>query len=191
LTYLISPQKDNLIVGTANPLLVNGFLHVFATDAKDRAVYLVRWRKSSVSIGTLTSPQWWTGERAGWVGPRGAAKPASIMAQGQMEFSVEYAPRLKGYVQIQTLSIVNPCVALSFAESLTGPWSEQECFFTPPEQGLPGFLIYAAKSHPMLKGADMVFTYVVNTTREDRLLQDMSIYFPIMLKGQIKGDGVR
>ena len=51
-------------------------------------------------------------------------------------------------------------------------------------------LIYAGKSHPMLRGADMVFTYVVNTTREERPLKDMSIYFPIMLKGRIKADRI-
>jgi hypothetical protein len=42
----------------------------------------------------------------------------------------------------------------------------------------------------MLFGADLVFTYVVNTTEEDRLLKDMSIYFPIMLKGRIKADRI-
>jgi hypothetical protein len=52
-------------------------------------------------------------------------------------------------------------------------------------------MIYAGKSHPMLIGADMVFTYVVNTTKEKMLLEDMSIYFPIMLKGQITADNIR
>ncbi len=55
---------------------------------------------------------------------------------------------------------------------------------------MPDLLIYAGKSHPMLRGADMAFSYVVNTTREDRLLADMTIYFPIMLKGRIMADGV-
>ena len=64
------------------------------------------------------------------------------------------------------------------------------CFFTPSEQGMPDTLIYAGKSHPMLGGAEMVFTYVVNTTRENRLLKDMSIYFPIMLKGRINADRI-
>jgi len=41
----------------------------------------------------------------------------------------------------------------------------------------------------MLKGADMVFTYVANTTKEDKLLNDTGIYFPVMLKGRIVRDG--
>jgi hypothetical protein len=189
LTYLRSPQRDALIVGSGNPLMVNGFLNVFAADGKDRAVYLVRWSERSARAGTLTSPEWWTGEKAGWdLLPAGQTKPQRIIADGQTEFTVEYRPRLQGYLQIQTLNIMNPCLAISTADSTTGPWSKRACFFTPTEQGMPDLLIYAGKSHPMLRGAEMAFTYVVNTTKEERLLNDMTIYFPAMLKGRITAD---
>jgi hypothetical protein len=186
LTYLKSPQRQSLIVGSGNPLLENGFLKVFAADSKDRAVYVVRWPERSARAGTLTSPQWWAGEKAGWVrSPTDQKKLQRIIADGQTEFTVEYLPQLRRYLQVQTLSIMNPCVAMSTGDAAVGPWSIQACFFTPPEQGMPDLLIYAGKSHPMLRGADMVFTYIVNTTREDRLLKDMTIYFPAMLKGRI------
>ncbi|MEN6475027.1 MAG: hypothetical protein ABFD81_13515 [Syntrophaceae bacterium] len=190
LTYLISPQRQGLLVGSGNPLLVDGFLQVFAAAEKDRSVYLVRWPVRLARTGTLTGPQWWAGEKAGWMGHKeGAAKPRRISAEGQMEFTVEYLPREKRYLQVQTLSVMNPCLAFAVAPATTGPWSEKSCFCTPAEQGRPDILIYAGKSHPMLTGADMVFTYVANTTREDKLLNDMSIYFPIMLKGRIVKDG--
>lgn len=190
LTYLKSPQKDGIVVGSGNPLMENGFLKAFATDAKDRAVYLLRWPEPSARAGTLTRPQWWAGDAAGWVESQAiGVNPRSIIAEGQMEFTVEYVPQLKRYLQVQTLSIANPCMAMSFVPALTGSWSAHECFFTPAEDGLPGLLIYAGKSHPMLRGADMVFTYVVNTTKEESLLQDMSIYFPMMLKGRVNIDG--
>ena len=189
LTYLKSPQRQGIIVGSGNALLENGFLKVFAADGKDRAVYLVRWPERSARAGTLTSPQWWAGDKAGWVGsPADRKKLQPVIAEGQTEFTVEYRPQLQRYLQVQTLSIMNPCVAISTAAAATGPWSGQTCFFSPPEQGMPDLLIYAGKSHPMLRGADMVFTYVVNTTKEDRLLTDMTIYFPTMLKGRITAD---
>ncbi len=189
LTYLISPQKQGLIVGSGNPLLEKGFLTVCAADSRDRAVYLVRWPERSAGTGTLTNPQWWAGDSAGWVRGQQKGRLERIISGGQMEFTVEYQPRLGRYLQVQTLSLMNPCLAMASAPSITGPWSAKTCFFTPPEQGSPGLLIYAGKSHPMLKGADLVFTYVVNATKEDRLIDDMSIYFPAMLKGRIVSHG--
>ena len=191
LTYLKSPQKDGFIVGSGNPVLENGFLQVFATDSRDRSIYLVRWPERSAVTGTLVRPQWWAGDRLGWIEAEDTGvKPLGIIQKGQMEFSVEYVPQLKSYLQIQTLSIMNPCLAASTAQTLKGHWSSHVCFYSPPEQGMPDTLIYAGKSHPMLHGADMVFTYVVNTTKEDRLLKDMTIYFPIMLKGRINADRI-
>lgn len=190
LTYLKSPQRQSLIVGSGNPLLENGFLQVFAADGRDRAVYLVRWPERSARAGTLTSPQWWAGDKAGWVGSLADQEKLPRIIDGQTEFTVEYRPRLQNYLQVQTLSIMNPCMAMSTAAAVTGPWSKQACFFTPPEQGMPDLLIYAGKSHPMLRGAEIVFTYVVNTTKENRLLKDMTIYFPVMLKGRITADSI-
>jgi len=188
LTYLKSPQRQGLIVGSGNPLLENGFLQVFAADGKDRAVYLVRWSERSARAGILAFPQWWAGEKVGWVGSPANRKKMQSIINGQTEFTVEYQPRLKNYLQVQTLSIMNPCLAMSTAAATTGPWSTHACFFSPPEQGMSDLLIYAGKSHPMLRGADMVFTYVVNSTKEERLLKDMTIYFPAMLKGRITAD---
>jgi hypothetical protein len=184
LTSLISPQIKGLVAGSGNPIMEKGFLTVCAADSRDRSVYLMRWPESSASYGILTKPQLWAGDKAGW--EKGEkSKPARIISGGQMEFTVEYQPHFERYLQVQTLSIMNPCLAAASAKSMTGPWSAQACFFTPPEQGSPELLIYAGKSHSELIGADMVFTYVVNTTKEDRLFDDMSIYFPIMLKGRI------
>jgi hypothetical protein len=105
-----------------------------------------------------------------------------------MEFTVEYASGLGRYLRVQTGDFLNPCLAFATALALTGPWSASACFFSPPEQGSPELLIYAGKSHPMLAGADMVFSYVVNTTSFDRIFSDMTIYFPILLKGRILTD---
>jgi hypothetical protein len=186
LTYLISPRKQNLIVGSGTPILENGFLHVFAADSQNRDVCLVRWPEKAALTGTLTAPQWWAGDTQGWVGPEDpGVQPRSVIENGQLEFTVEYSPERKAYLLVQTLSIMDPCLSFSTARSMTGPWSSQACFFVPQEKGVPGNLIYAGKSHPMLSGSERVFTYVVNSTREETLLKDLSIYFPVVLKGRI------
>jgi hypothetical protein len=185
-TWLISPQFRGLVAGVGSPILENGFLQAFAADGGNRTIYLVRWTETAARAGTLTSPQWWTGDKSGWVGQlTDGQKPEQVFTDGQMEFSVARQRPFPEFFRVQTASFLNPCLAVSTAPSLAGPWSTAVCFFSPPEQGNPELLIYAGKAHPMLNGADMIFSYVVNTTSADRLFSDMSIYFPVMLKGRI------
>jgi len=190
-TYLKSPQRQGLIVGAGSALMENGYLMAFAADGTGRKVYLVRWPERSVRAGTLASPQWWGGDGAGWIGPAADSKgPQPVLSEGQTEFSVGYQSQLRRYLQVQTLSLVNPCLAVATSAALTGPWSGHTCVFSPPEQGMPDLLIYAGKSHPMLQGADAAFTYCTNTINEERLLADRTIYFPRMLRGRITADRI-
>ncbi len=186
LTRLKSPQKQGLLVGSGRPIIENGFLYAFATDSRNRSVYLARWPEEKAAAGTLTMPQWWGGKKAGWLDHRTCkTNLAPLFTGGQTEFGVEYLRAQKRYVIIQTLSITNPCLAILNAPAITGPWSTPACFFRTPERDDPDLLIYAAKNHPSLHGADMIFTYMTNSTRTNRLLSDMAIYFPIMLKGHL------
>jgi hypothetical protein len=77
------------------------------------------------------------------------------------------------------------------AAGLAGSWSKPASFYSPPERSIPKTLIYAGKAHPVIKGADLVLTYAVNSTEEERLLNDMDIYFPIVLKARIIYDHTR
>jgi len=186
ITWLISPQRENLVVGSGNPILEKGFLLAFAANGETQSVYLARWPEAAARAGTLTAPQWWAGEETGWADAReDRARPEPVFTEGQIEFSVAYRPAERRYLRVQTGSFLNPCLAFATAPALTGPWSDGVCFFTPPEQGDPDLLIYAGKFHPALRGAEMVFSYVVNTTCPERILSDMAIYFPVLLQGRI------
>jgi hypothetical protein len=187
LRYLESPQKNEIITGSGSAMVVDGFVYVFSTNWRNQKVYLVRWPIRSAWKGDLSLPQWWTGGQAGWVHQsRSGPQPRSLIAGGQMEFSVEYLPKLRRYAQIQTLSLLNPCLSICTASALTGPWSARECL-SPAPKG-QGVFIYAGKSHPEIQGADLIFTYVLNTRSKKRLLEDRSIYFPVVLRGWITMD---
>ncbi|MDY6904311.1 MAG: DUF4185 domain-containing protein [Thermodesulfobacteriota bacterium] len=186
LTWLISPQQQGLVAGIGTPVLKDGYLHVFAANGRDGKVYLVRWPEAAVRKGDLTTPRWWTGKAGGWVDIKVTAMPpAPVFKDGQMEFSVSYHSNIKRYIRVQTRSFLNPCLSISTAPVLTGPWTRAACFFSPPEQDEPDLLIYAGKHHPVLTGTDMVFSYVVNTTNADRLVADMQLYYPVMIRGWI------
>ncbi|MDY6823060.1 MAG: DUF4185 domain-containing protein [Thermodesulfobacteriota bacterium] len=189
LTWLVSPQRQGMVVGIGTPIFQDGYLLVFAAKGGGDEVYLVRWPVAAVKKGMLTAPEWWAGQENGWIDLQsGDMPPAPVFTERQMEFSVAYHDGIKRYMRVQTKRFLNPCLSVATAPVLTGPWTEPACFYTPPAQGDPDLLIYAGKHHPMLSGADMVVSYVVNTLHADRLLSDMQLYYPVLLKGRIVGD---
>lgn len=188
-TWLVSPRQQNMVVGIGTPIFQDGYLHVFAAKGGGDEVYLVRWPGPAVKKGTLTTPGWWAGKEKGWIDLQSdGIPPAPVFTQGQMEFSVAYHDGMKRYVRVQTKRFLNPCLSIATASVLTGPWTDPVCFYTPPAQGDPDLLIYAGKHHPMLAGADMVVSYVVNTLHADRLISNMQLYYPVLLKGGIVED---
>jgi hypothetical protein len=50
--------------------------------------------------------------------------------------------------------------------------------YRPPEYERPNIMIYSAKAHPQLTGAELVLTYSTNTFEFEEHLTDPSIYYP-------------
>ena len=180
-------NRYNVIIGSASVIRLDDFILAFGTDSKTHDVHVVRWPISSFLDGDLRTPQWWTGPTEGWKKePLLDKKPAPLFSKGQMEFTVHYSPSLKKFLQVQTRSLQDPSMAFRVATAITGPWSPLKNFYKPVEAGRPNLILYAGKSHSKLTGADMVFTYAVNSTDSVQLLRDHKIYYPVFLKGRIK-----
>lgn len=183
---LACPATGEILVGSSSILIRDGFLYAFSTSWKDNSAYLVRWRIAEVSRGALAKPQWWMGTAVGWMEAKPAdLKPVPVLNAAQVEFTVHYEPRIKGYLQVQTLSLLDSCLVVRSSASLAGPWSEPACIYQPPEKNSPGLLLYAGKAQKAFIGADLAFTYAVNTMDKDRILDDTGIYYPKVLKGKI------
>jgi hypothetical protein len=128
--------------------------------------------------------QWWEGSQNRWVRhDELAGRPPTVFSRAQMEFTVHYEPSRTCFVQVQTMSLTDPRLSFRTAPLITGPWSEPEPFYDPPEKKDSTLLIYAGKSHHSLTGADLVFTYAVNSMDMDRLLADEGIYYPVFVRG--------
>ncbi len=178
-------NKFGVIVGSACVISMNGYLYAFSGCARNRDVYIIRWPLSSVLRGDLSKPRWWTKEK-GWVLQQDLQElPQPLFSGGQMEFTVDYAPAIGKYLQVQTVSLLNPSLAFRWADSVTGPWSPLYEFYRPAEADQRGLLIYAGKSHPTLTGGDIIVTYTVNSIDSERLLKDRDIYYPVFLRGKI------
>ncbi|MCX5851756.1 MAG: DUF4185 domain-containing protein [Deltaproteobacteria bacterium] len=182
----VSPNAYGVIIGSATVLREGDYLYSFGVHTKTHDVFLVRWPVSSAVSGDLSQPEWWTGIDGGWMQEKLLRDlPAPLFSGGQIEFTVHREPRCGRYIQIQTKSLTDPSLTVRLAAKITGPWSSADTFYTPIEAGKPGLLVYAGEAQPALSGADMVFTYNVNTIDMERLFDDAGIYYPFFLKGTL------
>ncbi len=118
---LTCPATGDILAGSSSILIRDGFLYAFSTSWKDNSAYLLRWPLKDVSRGVLSRPQWWMGAASGWMDAKPAdVKPVPVFKAAQVEFTVHYEPRIKGYLQVQTLSLLEPCLAVRSSAGLQG-----------------------------------------------------------------------
>jgi len=118
------------------------------------------------------------------------AKAMAVMAKGASEMTVRYHPELKKWLAL----LVDPDffaarVLLRNSPDLAGPWTEGGVIYHIPElqKDSPGYdsdtYCYAGKEHPEFEGKDdLVFTYVCNTMKPRKLVKELDIYFPKVVR---------
>ncbi|MGC4118979.1 MAG: hypothetical protein QM765_31305 [Myxococcales bacterium] len=159
------------ILGAAMLVEGDSLLAVSLVEPGSHDAYLARWPLADAQAGSLASPQWWA--KSSW---SATTAPSPLWKAGAPEVSVQ--ARCGGYVTVQSPGFGGTTIAVATAPALTGPWSRFVPVFRPPESERAGVLVYAAKSHPELEGAELVVTYATNSTDLATLVGDSSLYFP-------------
>jgi hypothetical protein len=122
---------------------------------------LARWPISQVAALDLSTPQWWDG--TAW--STSATDPAVVLPNGSTECSLQQIDNV--WVQIVSHGFGASTIAIRTAPALTGPWSDPDDLFTPPESQVANAFVYAGKGHPSLTthtpGATIVVTYADNS----------------------------
>jgi hypothetical protein len=188
LEWLEVPSNDyGVIVGSASALRVDHFVYAFSVREPDvHDVYVVRWPAGDFIAGSLDEVSWWAGDTVGWLPYNALAQlPPPVMEHAQTEFTVHFEPTVGKFLQVQTIGFGAATLGVRWSAGLAGPWSCLKSVYEPPEASRSHTLIYAGKAHPELLGADVVLTYVVNSTKFRRLVRDDSIYYPRFLKGTV------
>ena len=181
------PVRFSVVAGTGGVLIHGGFVYAYGCDGTGRRAYLVRWPQKKAVDANLRDPQWWCGEKAGWLTEqRMQSAPAVLFDDAQSEFGVYHDSHLKRYVQIQTIGFGGADLGFRTARFPQGPWGPLKRFYQPQEKRIPGVLIYAAKPHAFLTGADLVITYATNHIDPDRLNADPALYYPRVVRGAFK-----
>lgn len=177
LNRLATPQNPWGIDVGAAVYRQRGFLYAFGSRPGGDS--LVRWPVSEAEIGNLSRPQWWCGKQRGWIAQNRLKRaPAIVIPGGSTELSVQWNRQLDKFVTVESVGFGASNVAILRADRLEGPWSKPSKVYHPPESNRPDAFVYAGKGHPGLKGADLVITYVANSSSDQILARDMSIYYP-------------
>ena len=127
------------------------------------------------------APEWWSGPDAGWLH---VVRPVPILANGQSELTIHFDAHTQQFIEIQTTDFGASDLAFRVAGDIIGPWSPPAAFYRPPEYARRNAMIYSAKAHPQLDGADLVVTYSNNSFEFSEHLSDSSIYYPRFVRMQ-------
>ena len=186
LEWLETPGNPFGLVVSGSVIQMGEHVWAFSVREPEHTIHLVRWPVAQVMNDDLSQPQWWAGEAQGWVMQGDLLEaPQALFSEGHTEFTVHYEPSLDQFLEIQTLGFGQADLGFRLADAPTGTWTPIERFYRPEEYEVSNILVYAAKAHPHLTGADLVLTYATNTYPFARLVRRDDLYYPRFLKASL------
>ncbi len=182
--WLDTPSNNFRLIVSGSVTRAGDYIFGYCDDENDNSGKVVRWPVSTVLKDDLSQPEWWCGNEEGWVKQQNLThEPLGIFEDDVPEFTVDYIPAQKQFLEIQTVGFGPADIAFRLSDSMTGPWTPLTKFYRPSEYDIPNIMIYAGKAHPKLTGAELVLTYATNSFIYDETINDDRIYFPRFLKG--------
>lgn len=173
-------NSTGIVVGYAAVFQLGEYVYALGSQdpVKSHPIFAARWPADQVRHGSLLQPEWWAGDRLGWVPDSSSAPRWPLFENGQSELTVHVDRVTQRFVGVQSLGFGPSDVLMRAAPTLTGPWSAPRMVYRPPEYYRPNVMIYAGKAHPELTGGDLVLTYATNTFKIGEQLTDSLIYYP-------------
>lgn len=179
--FLETPStQQEIIIGFASVLRWENHIYAFGPldPVKYHPIYVARWTIEEVRLGDMLAPEWWAGRDIGWLPETSSPPRLPIFENGQSELTIHFDESTQHFLSVQSKGFGQADVFLRVSPALTGPWSKGRMIYRPPEYYRPNIMIYAAKAHPHLTGADLALTYATNTFEFSEHLTDDLIYYP-------------
>lgn len=169
-----------ILVGFAAIIQQGEYVYAFGSQnpVKSHPIFGARWPAEEVRRGNLRQPEWWAGERLGWISDSSDVQRWPLFENGQSDLTIHSDQVDQRFLEVQTQGFGPADVMMRAAPTLTGPWSAPRMVYRPPEYYRPNVMIYSAKAHPELTGGDLVLTYATNTFEFAEQLTDRLIYYP-------------
>ncbi|MBK7869627.1 MAG: DUF4185 domain-containing protein [Saprospiraceae bacterium] len=186
INYYKGSKTFGVIIGSSAVLQDKNYVYAFGVkEPSTHETYLLRFNKRKLIKGDLSNLEWWV--KNAWTDNVYEEPKSSSLFMGQTEFSVHYDQNLKKYIQIQTYGFGNASIGYKLADKLYGPWSEPVLFYTPALKEDKEF-VYTANAHPEYKSDELIITYNINNGDFIRLINNEEIYFPKIIRMQLKKD---
>ena len=174
------PNPLGILVGFAGVLQLGEHVYAFGSPnpVKSHPIFAARWPIEQVRRGNLLEPEWWAGERLGWV-PNSSSTPRwPLFENGAPELTIHFDEPTQRFLGVHTQGFGQAIVTMRASPTLTGPWSPPHMLYRPPEHHQPNAMVYAGKAHPQLSGADLVVTYATNTGKISGHFTNPRSYYP-------------
>lgn len=182
--YINGPETFGVIVGSSAVLKDSSFVYAFGVkEPGTHETYLLRFEKDRLAEGDLSGMEWWINNS--WTNDVSQEPESSKLFDGQTEFSVHFDQKLGKFIQIQTVGFGHSSLGYRIADQLQGPWSDQVIFYKPQFKNQKEFA-YTARAHPVLKSDGILITFNVNNFDFNQLVNDETIYFPKLIKLNLK-----
>lgn len=174
---------------SASTTIEGNYLYIFTWDEHGKRPEIL----TRIPVAGLDNPSknlQYLDASGRWQSGLKPSKAKAVMEQGAAEMTVRYHPDLKTWIAL----LVDPNffsgkVLLRTAPSLSGPWTEGQVIYQIPElqkdsRGYdPDTYCYAGKEHPEFEGEnELLFTYVCNTLKPQKLVEELNIYFPQVVR---------
>jgi Domain of unknown function (DUF4185) len=172
--------SDTTMTMASQALRDDGFVYLFGQSEPEHHLYMARSSIENFAKGKLSPLQWWSD--TGW--QTDSSKRSSVLPDAGTETSVQHDPGGMGFIEVNSEGFGASTIVMRRARNLEGPWSPPKMIYRPPESDAPDAFVYAGKSHPELKGADLILTYVANGP-DEKVAKDMSLYFPRFVKVEL------
>ena len=177
----ITTQHDTVLLASAI-VPIGDFVYLFGQSEPEHDLYAARVPAQQLAAGHLDTLTWWNGHD--WTGTRTTRQ--LLIHDAGTETSIQPDPITAGFLEINSQGYGASDIVLRRAPALTGPWSVPKIIYRPPESDQPDPFVYAGKSHPELRGADLILTYATNGFT-DATTDNLARYFPRFVRVTLSG----
>ena len=125
-----------------------------------RPAHAARWPDEAILAGDLGEPEWWAGEKLGWVPDTLHAKRFPIFEGWHQELTIHRDRGTGLFIAVYASEEYGAAdLMMRAAPTLVGPWSDARMVYRPSEYYRRYPDISHPMAHPELAGADLVLSY--------------------------------